>query len=261
VAQAYPTGLPRFGLRGSYDLDIVGLNPREREGLRLLVIGADREIGPLLRLLQVGGVTHIVSLHRKGLEALAPAATFPAPLVGDVHVFRVPDPLPPVSVVGGMRVADGVGAYEALLSPDFDPHEMVLLPSGEPRTAPGDFSATARLEDERADRWSVRVSASAPATVVLPEGYDRDWSATVDGLTAPVLRANVAFRAVPVPAGDHAVTLVYRPSGLVPGVILSLLSIGAALGVLARRRWREARSTGVPEGGGDHGAASPETGS
>lgn len=232
VAQAYPTGFPRFGLRGSYDLDIVGLNPRERKGLRLLVLGADRELGPLVRLLQVGGVTHVVSLHRAGLEALPALASFETALVGDVHVFRVPTPLPLVSVVGATQVAAGLPAYEALLSPSFDPTTTVLFPAGEARALPADFAGTARLEEERGDRLRARVSSNAPATLVLPEGFDDDWTATVDGREAPVLRGNVAFRAVPVPAGDHEVTLAYRPSGLRLGLALSLLSIAAALGIL-----------------------------
>jgi uncharacterized membrane protein YfhO len=36
------------------------------------------------------------------------------------------------------------------------------------------------------------------------------WSATLDGKELPMLRADYAFRAVPLPAGDHEVVMRYR---------------------------------------------------
>jgi hypothetical protein len=238
VARAYPTSFARFGLRGSYDIDIVGLNSRKRHGLRMLLLAVQRDPGPLLRLLQVGGVSHVLALHQQGLEGLPARASHTAPLVGAIHVFLVPDRLPTVSVVASARVADGLDAYKALLAPDFDPRTTVLLVSGEPRTAPTGFSGSAEVQEERADRLRARVSASAPAFLVVPEGYDEGWTATVDGRPAPVLRANVAFRGVPVPAGTHDVALVYRPANLRLGLGISGLSIMATLATLWLRRRR-----------------------
>jgi hypothetical protein len=195
----------------------------------------------------------VLALHQEGLEGLSPRASFEAPLVGAIHVFRVPGSLPTVSVVAGVRVADGLDAYKALVAPDFDPRTSVVLASGEPREAPAGFSGSAELQEQRADRLQARVSASAPAHVVLPESFDEGWTATVEGHPVPVLRANVAFRAVAVPAGTHDVTLVYRPARLRLGLGLSGLSIAATLAVLGllRRRIDGApRNGGAPHSGG-----------
>ena len=47
--------------------------------------------------------------------------------------------------------------------------------------------------------------------VVLNDVWHPWWSAFVDDLPAEVLRANVIFRAVQVPAGHYRVRFVFRP--------------------------------------------------
>jgi uncharacterized membrane protein YfhO len=68
------------------------------------------------------------------------------------------------------------------------------------------------------------------------DGYDPGWRATVDGAAAEVLRANVAFRAVPVAAGRHVVDLVYRPRSAEVGLAVTGagLLIAAAVALSSR---------------------------
>ena len=47
--------------------------------------------------------------------------------------------------------------------------------------------------------------------VVLNDPFHPWWFATVDGAKAPILRANVLFRTVAVPAGRHTVRFAFRP--------------------------------------------------
>jgi len=71
---------------------------------------------------------------------------------------------------------------------------------------------------------------------VLLEAWDPGWRATVDGVATPVRRANLAFRAVPVPPGRHVVEMRYRPPELAIGVALSCA--GALVAGLAAARGR-----------------------
>ena len=92
---------------------------------------------------------------------------------------------------------------------------------------------------------TLRVQASGPALLVVLDNYYPAWRAEVDGAPAPLVRANLAFRAVPVPAGEHVVTLHYAPDVLRAGVLISvtlllLLAAVAVAGVLLQRR-RERR--------------------
>ena len=77
--------------------------------------------------------------------------------------------------------------------------------------------------------------------------YRRRWSATLDGRPVPILRADYAFQAVPVPAGRHALRLEYHNRWLGRGAAVSLATLGLLLGALAvRRRRASALSGGAP---------------
>jgi len=75
--------------------------------------------------------------------------------------------------------------------------------------------------------------ARASGYVVLLDEWTPGWTATVDRATAPLERADVVFRAVEIPAGDHVVEMRYRTPGLRAGAMVSLtgclIFVGLAL--------------------------------
>jgi uncharacterized membrane protein YfhO len=127
----------------------------------------------------------------------------------------------------------------ALIDPAFDPRREVLLASGGPipPAVDGPFEGAATVVSESTTRVSVRAQASAPGYLVLADAYDPGWIATVDGQPAQVRRANVAFRAVAVPAGSHEVEFRYVPGAVRLGLLVSGLSSTLVLAVLMAVRW------------------------
>ena len=219
-----PSILGAFGVEGSFDFDLLGLHSPER--IRLARFLRDVEGQPThLRLLRMGGVGLVESLHERGFEDLVPVNSFRTLFPQPVRVYRVPDPLPRFYVVGGVRPADDADGLRTVADPRFDPTREVILPDAPPRTHDPDFSGTCRLQERRPDRVRLEATLSADGHVVLLDGYDPGWLATVDGKAAPVLRANMVFRAVPVPAGKHVVEFVYRPWAFVVGLALSGVSV------------------------------------
>ena len=69
------------------------------------------------------------------------------------------------------------------------------------------------------------MDAAEPSLVVLSQTFYHLWHAEVDGQPVPLLRANVAFQALQVPAGTHHVKLIYRDRNFAIGAVISLLSI------------------------------------
>jgi uncharacterized membrane protein YfhO len=133
-----------------------------------------------------------------------------------------------------------------MLGDEFDPERHVLLESP-PR--PLLRSAAAKLRDphatvsiERYDEESVvlRTNGARRGVVVLTDAWFPGWLASVDGKQVPLLRANLAFRGVVVPAGEHVVEMHYRPASRRRGMWLaSVAAVG--LGVAWFRSGSPAR--------------------
>jgi hypothetical protein len=89
------------------------------------------------------------------------------------------------------------------------------------------------------------VEATRAGYLYVADGYDPHWHATVDGQRAPVLRANVAFKAIPVATGRHRVRLEYRPTAFRLALwtygALTACGLGVVLGSAARDGWRRRR--------------------
>lgn len=98
-------------------------------------------------------------------------------------------------------------------------------------------------------RQVVRAQTTVPAWVVLGQGHDRWWHATVNGRDTPIHPANVVAMAVPVPAGASEVVFEYRPRPYLLAVWLRLMALAAVVvsvaGMLIRRAGRTRPDTGV----------------
>lgn len=80
------------------------------------------------------------------------------------------------------------------------------------------------------------VHADVPGYVVLSEPYYPERRAFVDDRPVAALRANLAFTAVPVPAGTHRLELRYVPSSFRLGLGISVLTLLVWAGASWRRR-------------------------
>jgi len=108
----------------------------------------------------------------------------------------------------------------------------------------GDPSRVVAL-DRSPTRIVVTLAPGAGGWLVVNEGFDPGWRATIDGVAAPVVPANVAWRGVALPAGAREVRLDYRPAaarngfvaaGAAGGGWLALAIVALVSGARARRR-------------------------
>jgi hypothetical protein len=140
------------------------------------------------------------------------------------------------------RVADSLDqTFDQMTRQPFDPaHEVVLTnPGGEVAGATGGASAPAAggppaaTIDEYAPGYArLRVQAPAAGYLVLTDSFYPGWRASVDDRPAPILRADLLFRAVAVPAGEHTVRFWFDPDSLKLGLALSLAALVVVLGLL-----------------------------
>jgi hypothetical protein len=231
-----PATAGRWALRTGWDIDYRGLYPHDLAQLTLLLRAVEGTPAHT-RLLRLGGVSHVVSLHVAGFEDLVLAAEFPGLYSQPTRLLEVPGPLPRTYAVGGVRVGGAMEAIRMVIEGEVDPAREVLLDAGAPVTPAAGFAGTSTVLDESADRVRLRATLSADGHVVLLDAFAPGWRAAVDGEPVPVVRANLAFRAVAVPAGTHLIEYVYRPFWMLAGVSVSAVTLvaGAAAAAVLHR--------------------------
>ena len=89
------------------------------------------------------------------------------------------------------------------------------------------------------------ISLDADKALFLSIPYSAGWTATVDGQTVDIMKADTAFMAINLSAGDHTVTLTYATPGLSTGAKLTLLGVAMLVILLVLRA---ARSKHAPAG-------------
>ena len=103
------------------------------------------------------------------------------------------------------------------------------------RTGPGSGAGEVEITDYSPARVELSVRALGDRILFLSDIHYPGWEATVDGKAAKLYRADYAFRAVFVPAGEHRVVIRFRPRSVAVGAGISislgfLLSAGVVAG-------------------------------
>ena len=178
-----------------------------------------------IKLLQMAGVSVLITASG------APSELRPIHSNSDVTFYRVPDPLPRAYIVyQAVVAADLDSAQAAVAGRDFDAHDTVVVET-DASVAQHQLPMTAVALTTRLGSATIRASLPEDGILVLLDSHYPGWQATVDGRPAEILPANLAFKAVRVPAGEHVVEFRYRPMPMTIGVTISLLTV-ALIGLL-----------------------------
>ena len=141
--------------------------------------------------------------------------------------------LPRATVVGDWRVvAPARAILDSVSAGAHDAMSFTFLEK-EPGIPRADVAgATATIASYRLNDLAVDVSTPHAALLRVADLWYADWTATVDGARADVLKADYLLRAVAVPAGRHRVAFRFESRGVRAGLFLSLASLAAVLALL-----------------------------
>jgi hypothetical protein len=103
------------------------------------------------------------------------------------------------------------------------------------RVLPGEW---VRIVDESdPDRLVLEARLATPGLVTVADTYYPGWRATIDGAPTPIYPANLAFRAVYVPAGEHTIVFRYEPRAFWYGCLAAFAACVVCVALaLGRRR-------------------------
>jgi len=153
-------------------------------------------------------------------------------------VFGNPDALPRAFLVHDAHLADDDAALAEMTQDSFGPRQSLILADGAPMQAGGAqrTDEQVRIVDYKPEHVALSVQASAPGYVLLADAWYPGWVARVDGVAAPIHRADYLFRAVQVSAGAHQIEFEYRPTSLYVGAAISALALVGVIGIFTASR-------------------------
>jgi hypothetical protein len=185
------------------------------------------------RLWQLFNVKYLLSRGERSDPGLEQVDQTP-----DLRVYAVRFSLPRAWAVSDVRVVpDDATALGLLLSDAIHPGDTAVVASAPARPIqPGLPRPDVRVRSAWPNGIEVEVRSTGDALLVVADAWHPGWLADLDGAPTPILRTNHAFRGVEVPAGEHVVTMRYRPRSLYLGAAISLVSLLVGLAVLARLR-------------------------
>jgi hypothetical protein len=124
---------------------------------------------------------------------------------------------------------DPAAILSQVSSKAFDPRKILLLEgepigNGPPATETM-VNHSVHILSYEPDSVKIAAKLSRPGYLLLLDTYFPGWSATVNGKSVPILRADYNFRAVALPAGDLTVCFAYHPASLRAGKYLCIMGI------------------------------------
>ncbi len=155
-------------------------------------------------------------------------------------VWMNPQALPRVFLVSNYEVRAPLDILHAMHDGAFDPRQLVLFdksPQGLgalPGTPVDTTKEHAEITGYKNESIEIKASAATDRLLFMSETWYPDWSATIDGKPTTIYKADYAFRAIKVPAGDHTFKLTFEDPHYKTGRAISLTAnILAIAGLIA----------------------------
>lgn len=128
--------------------------------------------------------------------------------------------------VSNWKELRGVFAHQDFLAPlsvDFVDTEAFLAVKHAPEAAISK-NDQARLLADNGEHLEIFCHVQSPRILVVADHIYPGWVCLLDGRPTKIHNANWSMRAVVVPAGTHKITMDYRPTSVIIGLVCSLLA-------------------------------------
>ncbi|HEY7383083.1 MAG TPA: YfhO family protein [Beijerinckiaceae bacterium] len=142
---------------------------------------------------------------------------------GSMWIYRLSPSAPRVYLASRLIAVESESVLMQDELPEFDRVDEALVDNWDVELVKGDYGLRDTATDPDPPKGSARITAYGRNDVTLEYEADRNsvlilhdiyypgWEAYVDGERRPILRANLLFRGVEVPAGRHRVEFRFRP--------------------------------------------------
>lgn len=194
------------------------------------------------RLIDLANVKYVLALKYSESSGIDPSGSVS-------HKFRLPK-LNPVFADKSVQILENTAVLprtfmvydyeveeeerriiEKLLNPDFDLREKIILEEAiDNSLKPGEVKQVSYRQKINGES-EISVDHSGDGLLFVSDSYFPGWKALIDGKETQIYRADLTFRAVFVPEGNHAIRFIYSPRSFRIGAAISLVSLVFLIGI------------------------------
>lgn len=130
---------------------------------------------------------------------------------------------------------------KALVDPNFQFNNKVFVDRDINLNQSKENNSNVSYKYYSAEKSNIVVHTDKDGLLFVSDSWYPGWKAKIDGMDTQIIRANYAFRAVPLIAGDHEVEFFYDPESLRLGSYLSLFSVILLFAIIAydvKKYWK-----------------------
>jgi len=158
---------------------------------------------------------------------------------GDVKIYENLDVLPRAFFVQNWQSAPDVETALAIMAePDFSPRETAVLIGDGLDEQQNAHVGEARIKSYEPERVVVHTNSDEAGLLMLTDADFEGWQASVDGEPVSIETADILFKSVFVPAGEHEVVFEFVSGSYKNGRLISLIGLLIFLISLVIALWK-----------------------
>ncbi len=180
------------------------------------------------RLLNLLGVKYVLHKHT---NSVADNGTFSPDIYNLVYhdgyyqAYENKEALPRAFLAHEYIVeTDKQKIVDRLFDTNFELKKTLVLEEQPKMDFASDENSSVKIEKYENNKVTLRTSAKTNMLLFLSDTHSPEWKAKVDGKETQIYRADYAFRAIAVPAGNHSVEFYYSAESFHNGLKISLFS-------------------------------------
>jgi len=127
-------------------------------------------------------------------------------------------------------IKDKQKVIEKLSTPKFNPREEIILEEEiqNPKSKVRNLNSKLQIIDYQPNKVVINTFSPTNCFLFLSDTYYPGWRAYIDNKITKIYRANLIFRALYLPSGNHIIRFEYLPASFLVGMIVSII-IGVML--------------------------------
>ncbi len=153
-----------------------------------------------------------------------------------IAIYKLKNPLPFIHTPQNIHKVDDEQTYQAVSGIQFNPATEIIIPKTNSQQVHFNTNSNPTeisVKQPVPEQLQINVTNASPTLIFISQTYFPGWTATVDGQSVPVIRANHAFQAVSIPdPGTHTIELQYQPQSLRIGLYITTAALVVYIGIL-----------------------------